>query len=205
MTRETDDRTLRETMAESEMGERMKRFGETAIRTPANAVTLLRLLFAVPVLVWILQESHATWGTFAGWMFLWITDYLDGWLARRDGATRSGAFLDPLADKFLVIGGFLALVLRGQLAWAALVLVVARELGISAYRSFAARRGISLPARRLGKWKTVVQLLAVGVVLCPITDDSVGLQQVVLWFAVVLTLVSALDILHSGWRETRAV
>ncbi|HEX2738097.1 MAG TPA: CDP-alcohol phosphatidyltransferase family protein, partial [Acidimicrobiia bacterium] len=101
--------------------------------------------------------------------------------------------------------GFLALALRDQLAWAALVIVVAREVGISVYRSFAARRGISLPARRLGKWKTVIQLLAVGVVLCPITENAVGLQQTVLWFAVALTLVSAFDILHSGWRETRAV
>jgi CDP-diacylglycerol---glycerol-3-phosphate 3-phosphatidyltransferase len=181
-----------------------RRVGPGALATRANAITIARLVLAVPTLV-LVREEGASWLTVTLWFVLSCTDGVDGWVARRDGTTRSGAFLDPLADKFLVIGGFLALVLRDQLAWAALVLVVARELGISAYRSFAARRGISLPARRLGKWKTVVQLLAVGVVLCPITDDSVGLQQVVLWFAVVLTLVSALDILRRGWRETREV
>jgi CDP-diacylglycerol---glycerol-3-phosphate 3-phosphatidyltransferase len=183
---------------------RRRRVGPGALATRANAITIARLVLAVPTLV-LVREEGASWLTVTLWFVLSCTDGVDGWVARRDGTTRSGAFLDPLADKFLVIGGFLALALRGQLAWAALVLVVARELGISAYRSFAARRGISLPARRLGKWKTVVQLLAVGVVLCPITDDSVGLQQVVLWCAVVLTLISALDILRRGWRETRAV
>ena len=83
--------------------ERVRKFSESAIKTPANAVTFLRLLFAIPVLVWILDEGHATWGTFAGWSVLWVTDGLDGWLARRDGTTRSGAFLDPLADKALVL------------------------------------------------------------------------------------------------------
>ena len=65
------------------------------------------------------------------------TDRLDGWLARRDGATRSGAFLDPLADKFLVIGGFLALGIRGDFSYAAVIIVAVREVGISVYRSFA--------------------------------------------------------------------
>jgi len=85
--------------------ERARRFSETAIRTPANVITFLRLLFSIPVLVWILDEHHATWGTFSGWLVLWLTDGLDGILARRDGTTSAGAFLDPLADKILVIGG----------------------------------------------------------------------------------------------------
>jgi CDP-diacylglycerol--glycerol-3-phosphate 3-phosphatidyltransferase len=183
---------------------RKRRVGPGALATRANAITIARLVLAVPTLVLVRREG-ASWLTVTLWFVLSCTDGVDGWVARRDGTTRSGAFLDPLADKFLVIGGFLALALRDQLAWAALVIVVAREVGISVYRSFAARRGISLPARRLGKWKTVIQLLAVGVVLCPITENAVGLQQTVLWFAVALTLVSAFDILHSGWRETRAV
>ena len=80
------------------------------------------------------------------------TDSLDGWLARRDGATRSGAFLDPVADKLIVLGGLAVLADRGD------VPVVAggrssrsREFGISVYRSLAGRRGIALPAQRLGK------------------------------------------------------
>ena len=78
------------------------------------------------------------------------------------------------------------------------------EFGISAYRSLASRRGISLPARQLGKWKATLQYVAVGVVLFPPTADAIGLQQVVLWAAVGITLLSALDILRRGWRETKS-
>ena len=86
----------------------VRRFGETAIATPANFVTIARLVLAVPTLLLIIDRG-STWLTVSLWFVLTSTDRLDGWLARRDGTTRSGAFLDPLADKFLVIGGFLAL------------------------------------------------------------------------------------------------
>lgn len=179
-----------------------KRFGETAIATRANAITVSRLVLAVPVLVLILTRGPS-WLTVSGWLVLAVTDGLDGWVARRDGTTRSGAFLDPLADKTLAIGGFLALAIRGDFAWVAVALVVIRELGISAYRSFAGRRGVSLPARQLGKWKANAQYVAVGTVLFPPTADAGRLQQVALWLAVALTLLSALDILRRGWQERR--
>lgn len=181
---------------------RARRFGAGALATPANFVTLGRLLFAVPTLL-LIEERGSSWLTVSLWFVLACTDGVDGWLARRDGTTRSGAFLDPLADKFLVLGGFVALALRGDFAWVPVLLVGGRELGISFYRSLAGRRGISLPARRLGKLKTFAQLLAVGAVLLPWTADLVGLQQVVLWTAVALTLLSGLDIVRRGWQETR--
>lgn len=179
--------------------ERARRFGETAIKTPANAVTVVRLLFAVPVLFWILGQhhGHTTWGTFIGWLALWITDFLDGWLARRDGTTRSGAFLDPLADKILVTGGFLALAVRGDFAWLAVLIVVARELGVSIWRALAGRRGVSVPARRLGKWKVNVQFLAVAFVLFPPTVHLHHVANAALWFAVAFSVVSALDLVLS--------
>ena len=80
----------------------------TAIATPANFVTIARLVLAVPTLLLIVDQG-STWLTVSLWFVLTTTDGLDGWLARRDGTTRSGAFLDPLADKFLVLGGFFAL------------------------------------------------------------------------------------------------
>ncbi|MFN8035760.1 MAG: CDP-alcohol phosphatidyltransferase family protein [Acidimicrobiia bacterium] len=180
----------------------VRRFGPGAVATPANALTIARLLLAIPSIL-LIYAWGAGWLTVSLWFVLSCTDGVDGWLARRDGTTRSGAFLDPLADKFLVLGGFTALALREELAWAALVIVAVREFGISAYRSFAAKEGVSLPARRLGKWKTVFQLLAVGAVLFPPTEDMVGLQQAILWFAVFLTVVSGLDIVRRGRRETR--
>jgi CDP-diacylglycerol--glycerol-3-phosphate 3-phosphatidyltransferase len=183
----------------------MRRFGETAIKTPANAVTLIRLLFAIPVLVWILDESSATWGTFAGWMVLWVTDGLDGWMARRDGTTRSGAFLDPLADKILVLGGFVALAIRGDFAWVPVAIVAIREVGVSGWRSVASRRGISIPARPLGKWKATIQFFAVALVLFPPTADWDVLQTTVLWFAVAFSVVSAVDLFVAARRNEAGI
>jgi CDP-diacylglycerol--glycerol-3-phosphate 3-phosphatidyltransferase len=177
--------------------ERARRFGETAIKTPANVVTFVRLLFAIPVLLWILDQRHhgqTSWGTFTGWLVLWFTDGLDGWLARRDGATRSGAFLDPLADKILVCAGLAALAVRDDLAWLPILIIVGREVAVSAWRSLAGRRGVSVPARRLGKWKATAQFLVVGLVLFPPARHLHHLWNGVLWLAVALSVLSAVDL-----------
>lgn len=184
-----------------DLTERAKRFGETAINTPANIITGLRLLFSIPVLVWILDRQQATWGTFTGWLVLWVTDGLDGWLARRDGTTRSGAFLDPLADKVLVLGGFFALAIQGDFAWIPVAIVAGREVAVSAYRWLESRHGVSLPARRLGKWKATFQFFAVALVLCPLTTDAEWLHDVALWTAVGFSVVSAIDLFVASRRE----
>ncbi len=175
----------------------VRRFGQGAIATPANFVTIARLIFAVPLLV-LVYDRGPEWATVGGWFILSVTDGLDGFLARRDGTTRSGAFLDPLADKCLVLGGFGVLVARGDVWWLPVALIAAREIAVSVFRSLAARRGRTLPARRLGKFKTIVQMLAIGAVLLPWTADAHGLQVAILWLAVALTLVSAADLfLHT--------
>jgi CDP-diacylglycerol---glycerol-3-phosphate 3-phosphatidyltransferase len=180
-----------------------RRFGTTAVATPANFITGARIVLAVPTLL-LIADRGATWLTVGLWFVLTSTDGLDGWLARRDGTTRSGAFLDPLADKILILGGFIALVVRGDVWWVPVALMAAREAFVSIYRSLAARRGISLPARQWGKWKAFIQMLAVGIVLFPPTADARTLQVVAVWAAVALTIISALDIVRSGWVESRA-
>jgi CDP-diacylglycerol--glycerol-3-phosphate 3-phosphatidyltransferase len=179
---------------------RAKRFGPGALATPANAITVARLLFAVPTLI-LIERNGATWLNTGLWFILSCTDGVDGWVARRDGTTRSGAFLDPLADKVLTIGGFVALLLRGAIWWVPVALIAAREIAVSVYRSAAGRRGISLPARQLGKWKAFFQMLAVGAYVFPPVDDLDALKLAVLWAAVGLTLLSGLDIFRRGWRE----
>jgi CDP-diacylglycerol--glycerol-3-phosphate 3-phosphatidyltransferase len=180
---------------------RAKRFNPDAVATPANFITVARLIFAVPTLI-LIADRGATWLTVSLWFVLSCTDGIDGWIARRDGTTRSGAFLDPLADKFLTIGGFVALLARGDIWWLPVALIAAREIGVSIYRSAAARRGISLPARQLGKWKAAVQMLAVGAYLLPPMEDMTELKLVVLWLAVAFTIISGLDIMRRGWRES---
>ncbi|HZJ25693.1 MAG TPA: CDP-alcohol phosphatidyltransferase family protein [Acidimicrobiia bacterium] len=178
------------------------RFGVTAVATPANVLTVARIVLAVPTLILVVDRG-ASWLTVGLWFVLTSTDGLDGWLARRDGATRSGAFLDPLADKILILGGFFALVARGDVWWVPVALIATREVFVSIYRSLAARRGISLPARQWGKWKAFVQMLAVGIVLFPPTADAHALHVVVVWTAVALAVISALDIVRGGWVEAR--
>jgi len=181
---------------------RVFRFGESALATPANAITLARLLLAVPTLV-LIEGRGASWLTLTLWVVLSVTDGVDGWVARRDGTTRSGAFLDPLADKFLTVGGFVALAARNSISFLPVLLIAGREVAVSAYRTAAGRRGVSLPARQLGKWKTVVQLVAVGIVLLPPTQQWEWLHHTAVWVAVAFTLLSALDIFRRGWKETQ--
>jgi CDP-diacylglycerol--glycerol-3-phosphate 3-phosphatidyltransferase len=177
-----------------------KRFGQSALATPANFVTLARIAVAIPTL-FLIRRDGATWTTVTLWVLITATDSLDGWLARRDGATRSGAFLDPVADKLIVIGGLAVLADRGVYPWWPVLLIALRELGISLYRSIAGRRGVVLPAQRLGKYKAFTQYCAVGFVLLPTTAEWVGFHNFVLGVAVFLTVVSGLQILRHGYVD----
>ena len=122
-------------------------FGPSALATPANGVTVARLL-AAPFLIVMIDGKDGSWAAFVLWFVLCATDGIDGYLARRHGTTRSGAFLDPLADKVLVLGAMFALVKQGVFWWLPVALIAAREIAISMYRSMAGRQGItSRPAR----------------------------------------------------------
>jgi CDP-diacylglycerol--glycerol-3-phosphate 3-phosphatidyltransferase len=179
----------------------ISRFGPSALLTPANFVTALRFALTIPLLQ-VISTDGVSWRATVGWIILASTDGLDGWLARRGGTTRSGAFLDPLADKFLAIGGLASLAAQGVFPWVAVVLISVREVGVSLYRTAAGRRGISMPARNLGKTKAVFQLVAVGWALCPSTADYTGLGLSILWVAVALTVVSGLDIVLAAHRPS---
>jgi CDP-diacylglycerol--glycerol-3-phosphate 3-phosphatidyltransferase len=172
-------------------------FGPSALATPANAVTLARLA-ATPLFLVLVLAGGASWPALASWVVLAATDGVDGYLARRHGTTRSGAFLDPLADKVLVLGALAVLVAEGALWWVPVVLVAARELVISAYRSWMGSRGVSVPARRWAKVKTVVQEVAVGLALLPPTAGEPRLAGTVLWAAVVLGGVTGAQYLLDG-------
>jgi CDP-diacylglycerol--glycerol-3-phosphate 3-phosphatidyltransferase len=180
-------------------------FGPSALATPANAVTLVRILF-LPVLVLLVLDVGSEWPALALWIVLAGSDCFDGWLARRHGTTRSGAFLDPLADKFLVLGAMVALVAKGVLWWLPVVVIGIREVALSAYRSYVGRRGVSVPARMQAKVKTWLQAVAVGMAIAPVTGDAYrSLLLVVLWVAVALTVVTGAQYLWDGRRVIRAL
>lgn len=168
-------------------------FGPSALVTPANGVTLGRVAFT-PVLLAVVADRGASLPALGLWVVLAATDGLDGYLARRHGTTRSGAFLDPLADKLLVLGAMAVLAARGTFSWAPVGLIAGREVAMSAYRSWLGRRGVSLPARPSAKVKTVVQEVAVGCALFPpLADGAPVVADTALWAAVLLTLVSGAE------------
>jgi CDP-diacylglycerol---glycerol-3-phosphate 3-phosphatidyltransferase len=180
-------------------------FGPTALATPANAITLARVLM-LPVLIGLIVGSGRSWQAFGLWFVLAISDVADGWLARRQGVTRSGAFLDPLADKIIVLGAMAALVAKGIVWWLPVALIAAREVAVSAYRSYVGRRGISVPARLSGKVKTWVQCIAVAMALVPTTSSTMEAAVVTaVWLAAGMTLVTGAQYLLDGRQVIRAL
>ncbi len=174
-------------------------FGPSALVTPANAVTVARLL-AAPVYVLMLVAWGASWVNVVVGFLLAASDGLDGYMARRHGTTRSGAFLDPLADKAVVLGALITLAAQGHLPWLPVGLICAREAGMQGYRSWVGRRGVSIPARPTAKVKTFVQDLAVGVCIIPPLAHQHGLQVTMIWIACALTLYTGAEYLVDGRR-----
>lgn len=182
--------------------ERPSTFGPSALATPANAVTAARLL-ATPVLVAMVAVSGPSYAAFAVGFAVAATDGVDGWIARRQGTTSSGAFLDPLADKALVLGALAVFAARGEVSWWPVLLIGARELSMQLYRTVLSRRGISVPARRSAKIKTLVQDLAVGLCLLPPVAPHHTVLATGLWLAAGLTVVSGVQYLVDGRRAAR--
>jgi CDP-diacylglycerol---glycerol-3-phosphate 3-phosphatidyltransferase len=176
----------------------------SAIATWANAVTVGRILVSPLMFVLIPDGGDGSWGAFGLWFVLCVSDGIDGYLARRHGTTRSGAFLDPLADKVLVLGAMFTLVSR-DVFWALPVLIIAvREVGISMYRTLAGAKGVSVPASRLAKFKTLAQQLSVGFAIAPLTtNDATWLWLSLLWISVGLATVSAVQYMDRA-RRARA-
>jgi CDP-diacylglycerol--glycerol-3-phosphate 3-phosphatidyltransferase len=178
-------------------------FGPSALATPANAISFVRLLVTVPFLM-LIAETPLSYAATLLWIVLCITDGIDGWVARKQGTTRSGAFLDPLADKVLVLGAMWALVASDRFAVAPVILITIRELGIQGFRSYWGRLGLAVPASKGAKVKTVVQEVAVGLALIPTFERQLWVADSVLWAAVVLTVVTGVQYLADGRRATRA-
>lgn len=173
---------------------------ETAIVTWANMVTVGRVLASPFLFAMIPDERVGSWAALIVWIVLCGSDGFDGYLARKHGITRSGAFLDPLADKILVLGAMFTLVSRGVFWLLPVVIIAAREIIVSLYRVFVGSKGVSMPASKLAKVKTFSQQLAVGFALAPITiNDATWTFVVCMWIAVALTLLSAAQY---AWRAT---
>ncbi len=177
-----------------------------ALATWANAITVGRLLLSPLMFLVIPDHNRGSWIAFGLWFVLCVSDGIDGHLARKHGTTSSGAFLDPLADKVLVLGAMFTLVAREMFWIVPVAIIAAREFVISIYRTFAGAKGVSMPASKLAKWKTVVQQLAVGFALWPwFAVDVKWLWVALLWIAVGLSVASGAHYLWYARRRPRPV
>lgn len=171
--------------------------GEDRWALAANGLTVIRFIGA-PLLAMLIAARNPWWVSFWFALFLGLTDFLDGRLARRSRPTKLGAFLDPLADKLVVLLSGWVLVAVGRFSWVPIAIIMAREVAITVYRSYWARRGVSIPARTTAKYKTLVQGLAILAALCPALDGAPIVADILLWFAVLFTVVTAVQYALDG-------
>lgn len=172
-----------------------------------NAISLSRI-FAAPVLILLLISPSKKDSFIAAVVFAAasLTDWLDGYLARKmDMETTFGKFLDPLADKLLVSTSLVMLIpLNRAPVWMA-ALIIGREIAVTGLRAVASMEGIVISASRLGKHKTVFQIISVAALL--LHYEFLGIDfhimgMVFLWIALVFTLWSGVDYFVKFLRKT---
>lgn len=133
-----------------------------AVNLP-NLLTMLRIVM-IPLVMFMLWDGTPKMNFWAGWVYTaaTITDALDGWLARRQGlVSLLGKFLDPLADKLIVMATLVLMVGMGRVPAWLVVIILARELSISMLRTIAVTEGVVIAAGEGGKAKTALQMVAV--------------------------------------------
>ena len=159
----------------------------------ANKVTVLRLLL-IPIFL-VLYYIYGTTYNIAAVVFVIasLTDALDGHLARsRNLVTIFGKFVDPLVDKLLTMAAFVVLVEASIIPAWAVIIIIARELIITGFRTLAADKGITIAASKWGKLKTTSQMIAL--VLLLLNNSTLNIAGIyVFYIAVILTIISGLD------------
>ena len=163
-----------------------------------NKLTVLRVLMFPFFVVFMLTDiggSHGKYISLALFALASLTDLLDGKIARKYNlVTNFGKFMDPLADKLLVCSALICLIELDKIPSWMVIIIIAREFIISGFRLVASDNGVVIAASYFGKFKTTFQMLAVCLMIADLPALHV-VTQVVLWIAVILTVVSLIDYL----------
>jgi len=180
------------------------------VTTLPNLLTLSRIV-VIPALVgaFYLDSPFGNWVALALFLGAALTDILDGHLARSRGQVSPlGRFLDPVADKLLVAAALLMLVYTRRvdgLSILAALVILCREIMVSGLREYLAELRVGMPVSKLAKWKTVVQMTAIGFLIVGEAGwhavPVVGIGTVGLWLAAVLTLYTGYDYLRIGLKH----
>lgn len=173
----------------------------------ANVLTGVRMaLVPVFLVALFVGDGHETsWRitAFAIFAVAVITDHFDGALARSYGmVTEFGTLADPIADKALIGSALVGLSLLGDLPWWVTVVIVVRELVVTVLRLVVLRRGV-IPASRGGKLKTLVQAVAIGLFIMPLSGTWLSVAWGTMLAAVVLTVITGVDYFVSAARDSR--
>lgn len=175
-----------------------------------NILTLLRIVAIVPIVALFYVDAHwANWTAFGLYSLAGITDFFDGYLARSTGqVSKLGRFLDPIADKLLISAVILMLVATGGLSGLAVLpglVILMREIAVSGLREFLAELRVSMPVSGLAKWKTTIQIFALGFLIVgdasPAMIPSIPIGEALVWVAAVLTVVTGFDYLRAGLKH----
>jgi CDP-diacylglycerol---glycerol-3-phosphate 3-phosphatidyltransferase len=181
---------------------------QAGVRNLANALTVSRILM-VPIFAGLLltsRHAHAGWRLAATAVFVAasLTDRVDGALARRRGTvTDFGKIADPIADKALIGAALISLSALSDLPWWVTIVIMVRELGVTALRFWVIRRGV-IAASRGGKLKTVVQAVAIGLYLLPLHGPMASMRAYLMAVAVIITLVTGGDYVARAVRLRRS-
>ena len=175
--------------------------------TLPNILTLSRVA-VIPLFVglFFLETATGQWIAWGVFTFAAITDFFDGYLARAYGQQSSfGQFLDPVADKLLVSSALLMATAFGQIGGLTIlpaVVILCREILVSGLREFLAGLQIGVPVSTLAKWKTMIQMFAIGFLIVgdsgPDAIPSRLIGEFGLWAAAVLTLITGYDYLRAS-------
>jgi len=176
----------------------MEKLNRHQILTLPNGLTIIRIL-AIPIILFLLfyPERICRLITTLFFLLVAVTDTLDGYFARRRGlVTTLGKFLDPLADKLLIVSALIALIsARGIPTWMVIV-IIGREISVTGLRGIALAQGIVISASTLGKYKTVFEVASIAFLILDGKYFSIELHQVgmgLLWIALGLAVISGMD------------
>ncbi|PIT98872.1 MAG: CDP-diacylglycerol--glycerol-3-phosphate 3-phosphatidyltransferase [Bdellovibrionales bacterium CG10_big_fil_rev_8_21_14_0_10_45_34] len=165
-------------------------------RSLPNWLTLFRVVLVAPIIVLLLRDQIVTNWICAGLFILAsLTDYIDGYLARKmDVVSNFGKLMDPVADKILVSATLVMLIPTGRLEAIMVVILISRDVFIDGLRALAGSQGIIISAGKIGKWKTATQMVGIPAILLQ-DIGSLPVSKIgywVLWFSVVLSIVSGI-------------